>query len=436
MVNLVAYPRYALQGECTIPGDKSITHRAIILASIAQGEMGIHGYLHSEDCLATLRIMRLLGVKICIQGTSLRVQGVGLHGLKACAQPLDCGNSGTTMRLLAGLLAVQSFSSTLYGDKQLARRPMARVVLPLRDMGARIQGQCQQGEEAIYSPLYMQPVSTVAGLCYTLPVASAQVKSCLLLAALYAHSVACLVEKEPTRDHTERLLAWLGCSVQRVGKRLYLVPPYRLTAKDIRVPGDLSSAAFFIVAASFSEGSHILLKAVGVNPQRIGVITILRRMGAEIRLLNERLFGNEPVADIEVRGRALQGIEIPQEWVVSAIDEFPALFIAAANARGQTCIRGIQELRFKETDRIAVMVTGLRALGVPVMILPDGVVIQGAKLSGGRVDSAGDHRVAMAFAIASIGAKGPISIQQCENIGTSFPTFSVLACGLGLAMGS
>lgn len=432
MVNLRANPGGILRGEATVPGDKSISHRAIILGAIAQGQTTIRGFLEGKDCLATLRAMQSLGVVFTQpEPEMVIVQGVGLKGLQPSTDTLDCENSGTTMRLLTGLLAAQPFKSTLKGDHSLQRRPMERILIPLKLMGADIHGQQCDGKTV--APLTISG-APLKGIHYALPMASAQVKSCLLLAGLYAKDDTVLIENVATRDHTERMLQAFGATLSLKHHSITLHPGKTLNGQEVTVPGDISSAAFFIAGASFTPNAHILLRNVGINPRRTGIISILRLMGADITILNQREWGGEPVGDIEVRGRSLKGITLPVEWVASAIDEFPVIFIAAAMAQGETIIRGIQELRFKETDRIAVMAKGLKTLGIPVVILPDGIMIRGAPVQGGVVHSEGDHRVAMAFAIAALMAKDTIIIQDAENIATSFPTFTDLANYFGLSI--
>ncbi len=363
-MKLVVHPGGTLRGESSIPGDKSISHRALILGALAEGLSEIEGFLDSEDCQATLRAMQALGINVMQASTktSLKIKGNGLQALSAPLQPLDCGNSGTSMRLLAGLLAAQPFSSTLTGDESLNKRPMARIVEPLKQMGAQIRG-VQQATQ-IYAPLQIEPCQGLQGIDYTMPVASAQVKSCLLLAGLYANSDTRITEKIASRDHTERMLQYFGANLHCENNQIVLHSSATLTGRQITVPGDISSAAFFIAGASVTIGAHILLKDVGVNATRLGIIHILRAMGADIRLHNERYFAKEPVADIEVKGQALHGIIVPPEWVVSAIDEFPVLFVVASLAKGETRFQGLGELRHKETDRIAMMATGLEKLGV------------------------------------------------------------------------
>ena len=420
-----------LRGEIRVAGDKSISHRSIMLGSIAEGVTEVEGFLEGEDSLATLAAFRAMGVRIERPSTGrVSVHGVGLRGLCPPQSDLDLGNSGTSMRLLAGLLSGQPFDSRLTGDASLTRRPMARVATPLRMMGARIDTA-----EGGRPPLLIHGGSALRGIDYQMPVASAQVKSALLLAGLYAQGVTSVVEPAPTRDHTERMLSGFGYSVIRDGARAQLQGGGRLTATRIQVPADISSAAFFLVAASIAPGSDVLLRDVGINPTRTGVIDILRLMGASIELLAERESGGEPVADLRVRGAPLRGIVIPVELVPLAIDEFPVLFVAAACAEGETLLRGAEELRVKESDRIEVMATGLRALGVELETFPDGIRIRGRDtLDGGSIDSCGDHRIAMAFSVASLRASDAIAIADCANVATSFPGFRSLAASIGLAV--
>ena len=420
-----------LRGEIRVAGDKSISHRSIMLGSIAEGVTEVEGFLEGEDSLATLAAFRAMGVRIDRPSSGrVTVHGVGLHGLRAPQSDLDLGNSGTSMRLLAGLLSGQPFDARLVGDASLTRRPMARVATPLREMGARIDTA-----EGGRPPLFIRGGARLRGIDYRMPVASAQVKSALLLAGLSAEGATPVVEPAPTRDHTERMLAGFGYRVRREGALAQLEGGGRLTGTHVHVPADISSAAFFLVAASISPGSEVLLKDVGINPTRTGVIGILRLMGASIEVVSERESGGEPVADLLVRGAALRGIEIPVDLVPLAIDEFPVLFIAAACAEGETRLRGAEELRVKESDRIEVMATGLRALGVELETFPDGIRIRGGgNFSGGSVDSCGDHRIAMAFSVASLRATGPIEIADCANVATSFPDFRSLAASIGLSV--
>ncbi|TVT55720.1 MAG: 3-phosphoshikimate 1-carboxyvinyltransferase [Sedimenticola thiotaurini] len=430
--NLVFHvqPGGALKGTFRVPGDKSISHRSIMLGSLAEGVTHISGFLEGEDSLATLRAFRSLGVSI--EGPEkgqVTIQGVGMHGLKKPQAPLDLGNSGTSMRLLAGLLAGQGLEITLVGDSSLSGRPMRRVTDPLRKMGAIVE-TTDDGT----APLAIRPVKALKAIDYELPVASAQIKSSLLLAGLYADGETCVTEPAPTRDHTERMLKGFGYPVQRSGNRISVTGGGKLTACNIDVPSDISSAAFFLVGASIAPGSDILLEHVGINPTRDGVINILRQMGADIEILNRRDVGGEPVADLHVRSAQLHGIDIPEEQVPLAIDEFPALFVAAACAEGQTRLTGAEELRVKESDRIQVMADGLAILGADVTPTADGIVIQGGTLQGGRVNSHGDHRIAMSFAMAALRAQGAVVIDDCSNVNTSFPGFTELAAVAGLTI--
>ncbi len=423
-------PGGTLRGDVRVPGDKSISHRAIMLGSLAEGVTEISGFLEGEDSLATLQAFRDLGV--VIEGPDrgrVRVHGVGLHGLKPPAGPLYLGNSGTSMRLLAGLLAGQQFAVTLTGDESLSRRPMARVATPLRLMGARID----TGANGV-PPLVIQGGAALQGIDYALPMASAQVKSCLLLAGLYAAGDTRITEPAPTRDHTERMLTGFGYAVRRDGVSATLRGGGKLKACPIDVPADISSAAFLMVGACIAPGSDVILRHVGVNPTRTGIINILRAMGADIELSNARSVGGEPVADIRVRAAALRGIAIPPAQVPLAIDEFPAIFIAAACATGITVLTGAEELRVKESDRIQAMADGLQVLGIQAEPRPDGILIEGGNLGGGEVDSRGDHRIAMSFAIAALRASAPIRVRNCQNVATSFPGFAALVAGLGLAL--
>jgi len=427
-VEFVVSPGGVLRGRARVPGDKSISHRAVILGAVAEGETRASGFLEGEDCLATVAAFRAMGVDIegPVAGEVV-VHGVGVRGLRPPPAALYLGNSGTSMRLLAGLLSGQGFASRLTGDASLSRRPMGRIIEPLRRMGARIEAG-PQGTP----PLEIAPAGDLRGIDYRLPVASAQVKSCLLLAGLYAQGRTCVTEPAPTRNHTELMLEGMGYPLERTGPRVCLEGGGRLRGISIDIPADISSAAFFMIGASIAPGSDLVLRHVGVNPTRDGVIEILRRMGARIELSHGGTAGAEPVADVRVRASALHGIEIPESLVPLAIDEFPAIFVAAACARGRTTLRGAAELRVKESDRIQVMADGLQACGVHAEPTTDGIVIEGGTLGGGRVDSHGDHRIAMAFAIAGLAARGTIEIADCSNVDTSFPGFSRLARDLGL----
>lgn len=420
----------ALHGDVTVPGDKSISHRAIMLSALAEGRTRISGFLEGEDTRATARIFRQMGVRIEAPSDGERVvHGVGLRGLRAPSAPLDCGNSGTAMRLLAGVLTGQAFDATLTGDASLCQRPMRRVTEPLATMGASIE----TGADG-KPPLRIHGGRALHGIAYASPVASAQVKSALLLAGLYAEGETVVTEPRPTRDCTERMLAACGWPVTYGPGRVRLSGGHALRAVDIEVPGDFSSAAFFIVAATLVPGSELRLRSVGLNPRRTGLLHVLRAMGADIVEATPRVFSGEPVADLVVHHASLHGIAVPVEHVADMIDEFPALFIAAACAAGTTTVRGAAELRVKESDRIAVMAAGLRTLGVEIEETPDGAVITGGALHGGSVESRGDHRIAMAFTAAGAVANDAITIRDCTNVATSFPGFRELANGVGLAV--
>ncbi|WP_207887431.1 bifunctional prephenate dehydrogenase/3-phosphoshikimate 1-carboxyvinyltransferase [Pseudomonas sp. 30_B] len=424
----LAQPGGRLSGRVRVPGDKSISHRSIMLGSLAEGTTEVQGFLEGEDALATIQAFRDMGV--VIEGPHhgrVTVHGVGLHGLKPPPGPIYLGNSGTSMRLLSGLLAAQPFDSTLTGDPSLSKRPMNRVAKPLREMGAVIE----TGPEG-RPPLTIRGGKKLTGMHYDMPMASAQVKSCLLLAGLYAAGQTSTTEPAPTRDHTERMLRGFGYPVDVEGATARVESGHKLTATSIEVPADISSAAFFLVAASIAEGSDLTLEHVGINPTRTGVINILKLMGADITLENQREVGGEPVADIRVRSAQLKGIDIPEDLVPLAIDEFPVLFVAAANAQGRTVLRGAEELRVKESDRIQVMADGLIALGVKCEPTPDGIIIDGGSYGGGEVWSHGDHRIAMSFSVASLRAGAPIRIHDCANVATSFPNFLGLASGAGI----
>ncbi len=421
-------PGGRLRGELRPPGDKSISHRSIMLGALAEGMTRVSGFLEGEDSLATLKAFQAMGVEIARPGAGqVTIAGVGMHGLRAPPAPLYLGNSGTSMRLLCGLLSGQGFEVTLTGDASLSSRPMRRVTDPLASMGATIEAT-----EKGTAPLRILPPKSLKGIAYAMPMASAQVKSSLLLAGLYAAGETSVTEPAPTRDHTERMLRGLGYEVETQGNRISLRGGGRLTARDLDVPADISSAAFFLVGASIAADSELTLRHVGINPTRIGIINILRRMGADIEILDERDVGGEPVADLRVRSAPLRGIRIPEDQVPLAIDEFPALFIAAACAEGETLLTGAEELRVKESDRIQVMADGLLALGVDAEARADGIRIRGGKMGGGRVDSRGDHRIAMSFAMAAVRAEGEITIDDCANVNTSFPGFVELARGVGL----
>jgi 3-phosphoshikimate 1-carboxyvinyltransferase len=429
-------PGGALTGRVRVPGDKSISHRSIMFGALAEGVTEVSGFLEGEDSLNTLRCFRRMGVQIEDPSTlgagRVRIHGVGLYGLKQPDSALWLGNSGTSMRLMSGIIVGQSFDAVMDGDESLSRRPMRRVTEPLALMGARIDTQ-----DGGRPPLCVHGGSPLKGINYAMPMASAQVKSCVLLAGLYAEGETCVTEPAPTRDHTERMLQGFGYEVQRAAgvggvSTVCLRGGGSLRATNIDVPADISSAAFFLVGASIAQGSDLTLEHVGINPTRTGVIDILRLMGANIEILNERVVGGEPVADLRVRSAVLRGIEIPEEFVPLAIDEFPVIFVAAACAEGETVLTGAEELRVKESDRIQVMADGLLALGVDARPTADGMVIRGGLLHGGSVTTHGDHRIGMAFSMAALRATGVITIDDCENVNTSFPGFVALAHSAGL----
>ncbi|WP_329859298.1 3-phosphoshikimate 1-carboxyvinyltransferase [Stenotrophomonas hibiscicola] len=417
-----------LQGSLTIPGDKSVSHRSVMFAALADGTSHIEGFLEGEDTRATARIFSQLGVRIETPSPSQRiVHGVGIDGLKAPDAPLDCGNAGTGMRLLAGLLAGQAFDCTLIGDESLSGRPMRRVTGPLSQMGAKIDTQ-DDGTP----PLHVHGGQTLRGIDFASPVASAQIKSAVLLAGLYAQGETSVVEPHPTRDYTERMLSAFGVDIEFSPGKARLRGGQRLRATDIVVPADFSSAAFYLVAASIIPGSELRLKQVGLNPRRTGLLHALRLMGADITEENPAEQGGEPVADLVVRYAPLKGARIPEELVPDMIDEFPALFVAAAAAEGRTVVSGAAELRVKESDRLAAMATGLRALGMQVDETEDGATLHGGvRLGSGTIESHGDHRIAMAFAIAGQISDGEVRINDIANVATSFPNFDGLARSAG-----
>ena len=428
------------QGKFTVPGDKSVSHRSIMFGAIAEGTTHVTGFLEGEDALATLQAFRDMGVSIeGPKNGEVTIHGVGMHGLKAPASALYMGNSGTSMRLLSGMLAAQKFDSVMTGDASLTQRPMERIAKPLRTMGAQIQTTGERGTP----PISITGNQALKGIQYDLPMASAQVKSGILLAGLWANGETVVTEPEPTRDHSERMLRAFGYDVKTEGNRISLQGGGKLIGTDIQVPSDISSAAFFMVGAAITEGSDITLEAVGINPTRTGVIEILKQMGADLTVKNERIAGGEPIADIRIRGsRTLKGIHMPEDQVPLAIDEFPALFIAAACAEGQTILTGAAELRVKESDRIQVMADGLKIMGIDCTPTDDGILIEGqgkagdwsAIFTGGEIESHHDHRIAMSFSMAGLRTSGEIKIVGTETVATSFPTFTALATQAGLAI--
>ena len=428
MSNYITSIAGPLNGSIKVPGDKSISHRSIMLGSIADGVTRISGFLEGEDSLATLSAFKDMGVKIERNGSNVTINGVGKNGLKEPIRSLNLGNSGTSIRLMSGLLSAQSFDSELCGDESLSKRPMGRVIEPLRLMGADISGNDSK------PPLLIKGGKQLSSIEYTLPVASAQIKSCLLLAGLYSDGKTTIIENGISRDHTERMLKGFGYDVTSSSNTISLMGGGSLKSCDIDVPSDISSAAFFMVAGCISENSSIVLEAVNINPTRTGVIDILRLMGGNIELLNQRLQAGELIADIKVTSSELKGIEIPENLVPLAIDEFPVLFIAASCAKGETVLTGARELRVKESDRIQVMADGLTALGIDNEVLDDGIRIIGGefKEQTSSIKSHHDHRISMAFAIASVKSKFNIEIEGVDNVKTSFPNFVELANSIGM----
>jgi len=419
-----------LRGAIVVPGDNSISHRSVMLGALADGCTEVTGFLAGEDTLCTMRAFAAMGVQIDRpEPVRLSIQGVGLRGLRPAQSALDCGNSGTGMRLLCGVLAGQPFDTTLIGDASLSKRPMRRVLAPLRQMGAEIDA-----EAGDLAPLRVRGGKALHGIEYRSPVASAQVKSSLLLAGLFAEGITTVIEPAATRDHSERMLRAFGATVLSVGNGVSIKPPERLLAQPIVVPSDFSSAAFFLAAAAMTPGSELRLLRVGINSRRTGLLQCLLAMGADIRLENQTHQGGEPVADLHVKGTRLSGIRVPEELVPDMIDEFPMLMVVAACAAGTTVITGAEELRVKESDRLASMAEGLRKLGIQVDESVDGAQIHGGQFEGGVVDSHGDHRIAMSFAMAGFAARGDICITDCRNVNTSFPGFAQLAAGVGLAI--
>lgn len=426
-------PAERVAGSIRVPGDKSVSHRALMLGGLAAGTTTVDGFLDSEDCLATLGALRAMGVDIERPSAhAVRVHGVGLHGLRGVERPLDMGNAGTAMRLFMGLLAGQKFDSTLVGDASLMKRPMERAARPLREMGASIE--TVDGKP----PVRIHGGQRLRGIDFAMPVASAQVKSAVLLAGLFADGVTRVTEPAVTRDHTERMLRGFGVEIERRAATISLQGGQSLRATHVAVPADFSSAAFFMVAGSIARAGELLLERVGMNPTRNGLLEILRAMGADIRIEAPDESGPEPVANLRIRPARLRGIEVPQHLVPIAIDEFPVFFVAAACADGTSVLRGAEELRVKESDRLAVMAAGLAALGVEHELLPDGMRIlgrpDGAAFAGGAIDSHGDHRIAMSFAVASLRAAAAIRIDDVANVATSFPGFAALANAIGLSI--
>ncbi len=428
MSKFIARPSKELSSRLKVPGDKSISHRSIMLGSLAHGITKVDGLLQGEDVLATLQAFKKMGVKIERDNNQVSIHGVGLYGLKQPSSALDLGNSGTSMRLMSGILAAQNFDSELVGDASLSKRPMDRVIKPLTQMGAVIQSKGGK------PPLKIKGAQSLNGIDYDLPVASAQVKSCVLLAGLYAQGKTCITEIATTRDHTERMLKGFGYYIEAKNNKICLTAGNNLTATNIQVPSDISSAAFFMVAATIAIDADIILEGVNINPTRTGVIDILQLMGAKITLTNTHEVGGELLADIRVQSSRLKGIHIPIELVALAIDEFPVIFIAASCAQGETLLTGARELRVKESDRIQAMADGLSILGIQNEVLADGIKIQGGSFHKPKdiIESHHDHRIAMSFAIASLRCKYDIEINDVDNVKTSFPNFVDLANSAGM----
>ena len=430
MSNFLTSNSGPLKGSIKVPGDKSISHRSIMLGSIAEGVTRVSGFLEGEDSLATLNAFRDMGVQIERNGSNVVIHGVGMRGLKEPKNPLNLGNSGTSIRLMSGLLSAQNFDSKLCGDESLSTRPMGRVINPLREMGADIFGDDSR------PPLTIKGGSKLSGIEYTLPVASAQIKSCLLLAGLYGEGITTVIENGISRDHTERMLRGFGYDVTSSNNRISLEGGGSLKGCNIEVPSDISSAAFFMVAGCISKDSSITLNSVNINPTRTGVIDILKLMGGNIELINQRLQAGELIADIKVTSSKLKGIEIPENLVPLAIDEFPVLFIAASCAEGETILTGAKELRVKESDRIQVMADGLTSLGIENHVLEDGIRILGGEFTkqASSIKSHHDHRISMAFAIASVRSEFDIEVEGVDNVKTSFPNFVELANSIGMSI--
>lgn len=420
---------HRLTGRCQVPGDKSISHRAVMFSAIANGVSTVRNFLDGGDCRATIDVMRCLGVQVDERSaTELVIHGRGLDGLQEPSEFLNCGNSGTTIRLMTGLLAGQKFTSFLTGTPQIRRRPMSRIVKPLRMMGANIVGR----QDGNYAPLGIGG-GTLRGLDYNMPVASAQVKSCLLLAGMYGQGLTVIRQPGPARDHTERMLSAMGAPISTYGNTIHSErPDAELTPIDIDVPGDISSAAFLIVAASIIPNSRVIIAGVGVNPTRTGIVDAMLEMGAHIEFTNQREQSGEPVADLVIEYSELQGANFGGESIVTMIDELPVLAVAASQAHGRTVVKDAGELRVKETDRIASTVSELRKMGVNIEPTPDGFIVEGpTRLMGGSVESQGDHRLAMATAVAALAAHGPTTVYGADVTADSFPGFELTLQALG-----
>jgi len=433
-LSFIAAPGGAVSGDIIVPGDKSVSHRSIMFGSLAEGTTHIKGFLPGQDCLATMNTFKAMGIKI--EGPdseqNVTVYGKGLHGLTPPKELLDIGNSGTSIRLLSGILAGQTFSSSMAGDSSLNKRPMNRVVNPLKLMGANISAS-DDGTPPVNCQGRVDG-QLLTAIDYDLPMASAQVKSCVLLAGMYADGITTVTEPGITRDHTERMLTAFGYPVKVEGNKISIEGGHKLTACDIQVPGDISSATFFMVAGLIAKEGELTIRNVGMNPTRVGSINILKQMNGNLNVINERMAGGEPVADIVVKASKLQGVDILERDVPLAIDEFPAIFIAAACATGTTRLRGAEELRVKESDRIQAMADGLTVLDIDCTVYNDGIDIVGGQITSGTVNSHDDHRIAMSFAISSLRSSGNITILDCDNVATSFPNFVTLANQVGLSV--
>ncbi|MFA5113169.1 MAG: 3-phosphoshikimate 1-carboxyvinyltransferase [Candidatus Margulisiibacteriota bacterium] len=427
MENLHVFPAQSLRGAIAVPGDKSISHRAVMIGALARGATVIDNFLPSADCLATIDCLRKLGIEAASHGSRVTITGKGLKGLVKPSEPLYVGNSGTTIRLISGILAGQAFPVEIDGDESIRKRPMGRVALPLREMGASLEGRRGGGaREELYPPLKIFG-GNLRAIAYELPVASAQVKSAILLAGLFAAGTTSVTERTASRDHTERMLAHFGAAITVTGRESRVTGQQEFDGTEIDVPGDISSAAFFLIGATLVPGSELRLNNIGTNPTRTGILDVLHRMGAQVRVENERLLAGEPRADIIIRSGRLKAIKLDGEIIPRIIDEIPIIAVAATQAEGVTEIRGAQELRIKESDRIKTVATELRKLGAAVEELADGLRITGpAKLTGARCESYGDHRIAMALAVAGLIARGETIIDNTDCIETSFPGFEPL----------
>lgn len=424
----IVSPTSKIFGKINVPGDKSISHRALILLSISEGESKISGLLESDDCMSTLNICKLLGVDIIKESNGdYFVRGQGLLGLKEPKRNLDCGNSGTSMRLLAGLLSGQKFSSCLIGDESLTKRPMERILIPIKLMGGKIN--LSKNNTA---PINIDAAKKISSIVYQMPIDSAQIKSSIILASLYAKKITKVIEKNSTRDHTENMVNFLGGNIETENKIITINPCKKLISQDINIPGDISSAMFLIVGCLISKNSEVTISNVGLNKYRTGALEILKMMGAKIEIKNVNNVGPEITGDILVCSSKLKGIRIPSKYVASAIDEFPIIFIAAANACGKTILKNAEELKYKESNRLEVMSRGLKNCGIDNDLYDDGIEIRGGNFEGGLVDSCGDHRIAMSFAIAGIVSNKDIHILNTDNVSTSFPDFYNLVKKMGL----